>query len=134
MTSANDDLVVVDASVVVDLLVGPDPGLALALPNSRWHAPAHLDVEVVHALRGLMLGRHISRPRAVDALRDYADLAITRWPLDHASRHRCLQLGDNLTAYDAGYVALAEGLSSPLITRDRGLATVADRYVTTLTL
>ncbi len=124
-------MIVIDASVMVDLLVGPDPDLERDVPSDAWHAPAHLDVEVVHALRGLILGRHIGRPRAMDALRDYADLAITRWPLDDALRRRCLHLADNLTAYDAGYVALAEGLDCSIVTRDRGLATAAGRYVTT---
>lgn len=123
-------MIVIDASVV-DLLVGPDLALEHELPDDPWHAPAHLDVEVVHALHGLVLGRHLSRPRAEDALQDYTDLAITRWPLDDGLRRRCLQLADNLTAYDAGYVALAEGLGCSMVTRDRGLAANAARYVHT---
>lgn len=124
-------MIVIDASVVVDLLVGPDLDLQHHVPNDPWHAPAHLDVEVVHALRGLVLGRHIGRPRAMDALVDYAGLAITRWPMDDIQRLRCLELADNLTAYDAGYVALSEGLGCALVTRDHGLATTAERFVST---
>ncbi|WP_122263828.1 type II toxin-antitoxin system VapC family toxin [Ornithinimicrobium cerasi] len=122
---------VIDASVLVDLLTGflaPE-----ALPDAaagQWHAPAHVDVEVLHALRGLVLGGHLSISRARDALRDLDDLQMQRWPLRHSLALRALDLGSTLTAYDAAYVVLAEGIDAPLITRDgrlaRGAAPVSD--------
>jgi predicted nucleic acid-binding protein len=39
-----------------------------------------------------------------------------------ALRLRAFSLRDNLTAYDAAYVALAEALRCPLVTRDAQLA------------
>lgn len=85
-------------------------------------APGLLDYEVLSAVRGLNLGGHLTDTRAAEALADYADLAIDKVPLapDHvplawAMRHR-------LTAYDATYVALAQSLGVPLLTRDRRLA------------
>ncbi|MDO5628956.1 MAG: type II toxin-antitoxin system VapC family toxin [Mobilicoccus sp.] len=120
------DSIVIDASVVVDVLTGVH---VADLPDGSWHAPAHLDVEVVHALRGLVLGGHLTRPRAVDALQDYTDLGVTIWPVDAVMRYRCFTLMDSLTAYDAAYVALAEGLDVPLITRDRRLAATASRLI-----
>lgn len=117
---------VIDASVVVDLLVGPDRAEVLdALPKGAWHAPSLLDVEVVSALRGLVLGGHLSRPRAYDALGDFDDLGFTRWPVDSAVRTRLLDLADNLSAYDATYVVLGQALDAPLLTRDRRLAAAA---------
>lgn len=38
---------------------------------------------------------------------------------------RIWELRNNLTAYDAAYVALAEALEAPLLTRDRRLAAAA---------
>lgn len=122
MTVVSGD-VVLDASVVVDLLVAPDRReVAAALGSSAWHAPTHLDVEVVSALRGLVLGRHLSAERAVDALQDFADLEITRWAPDLAVTRRIFALRDRLTAYDAAYLVCAEGIDAPLATRDHRLA------------
>jgi predicted nucleic acid-binding protein len=121
---------VLDCSVVTDLLVGNETRtLAASLPTGDWHAPSHLDIEVASALRGLVLGRHLGRPRATDALTDFSALEIKRWHPDGAFLVRVLQLGNTMTAYDAGYVVCAEGLSVPLVTRDRRLARAAARYV-----
>lgn len=41
------------------------------------------------------------------ALAAYADLGLQRWPFDSAMRLKIWDLIDNVTAYDAAYVALA---------------------------
>lgn len=69
------------------------------------HAPALLDYEIVSALRSLTLAGQVSTARAEDAL-----------------RRRAFQLRDSVSAYDAAYVALAEALGCPLLTRDARLA------------
>lgn len=118
--------IVIDASVVVDLLAGPAPEVLLAsVIDEEWHAPQHVDAEVVHALRGLVLGGHLSQHRARDALSDLHDLQLHRWPFDLPLALRALDLAHNVTAYDAAYLALAEALGVPLITRDRRLARAA---------
>lgn len=122
---------VIDASVLVDLLTGVlKPTELPEVTSGQWHAPAHLDVEVLHALRGLVRGDHLSVSRAWDALRDLDDLQVQRWPLNRPFALRALDLGASLTAYDAAYVVLAEGLDAPLVTRDgqlaRGAAPVTD--------
>ena len=86
------------------------------------HAPTLLDFEVVSALRGLTLRRHLTVARAEDALRDFEDLPLHRWAYSAPLRLRAFSLRDTLTADDAAYVALAEALDCPLVTRDARLA------------
>ena len=81
------------------------------------YAPYVLDGEVISALLGLMRGQRISEQQADDALSSYSAFPVDRqdvlplWP-------RLKSLHDNLSAYDAQYVALAEALHVPLITAD----------------
>jgi predicted nucleic acid-binding protein len=49
---------------------------------------------------------------------------LQRYPHDFLLP-RVWELRNNLTAYDAVYVALAEALDAPLLTRDRRLAGAA---------
>jgi len=117
-------VIVVDSAAVVDALtVAPgSEDLRAELTAEELHAPTLLDFEIVSALRGLTLGGQLSASRAQDALTDFDDLAIQRWPSGSALRLRAFSLRDNLTAYDAAYVALAEALGCPLVTRDARLA------------
>jgi predicted nucleic acid-binding protein len=55
-------------------------------------------------------------------LTDFEDLPVQRWPFGDGLRRRAFQLRDNVPAYDAAYVALAEALECPLLTRDSRLA------------
>lgn len=117
-------MIVLDCAAVVDALTGA-PGseqLRAVLEAEELNAPALLDVEVVSALRGLVLAGHLSVPRAYDALTDYEDLPVRRWGSVDALRRRAFALRANLSAYDAAYVALAESLRCPLVTRDARLA------------
>lgn len=116
-------MIVVDASAVVDALTASEDtdGLRVRLGAEEMHAPMLIDFEVVAALRGLTLGRHLSVPRATDALTDFEDLTIQRWPSADALRRRAFSLRDRLSAYDAAYVVLAEALGCPLVTRDERL-------------
>jgi len=59
--------------------------------------------------------------RGKEALRDLTDFPIIRYPHDMLL-FRVWELRNNLTANDAVYVALAEALSAPLLTRDARLA------------
>ncbi len=53
---------------------------------------------------------------------DFDDLEVRRWPSGDSLRRRAFQLRDDVSAYDAAYVALAEALDCPLVTRDIRLA------------
>jgi len=80
-----------------------------------------IDLEVVSVWRGLARGGHLDARRVGQALDDLQDLPIQR--VGHTPfLIRCWELRDNLTIYDAAYVALAEALQAPLLTGDRRLA------------
>ncbi len=127
-------MIVVDAAAVVDALTMVEGSEALReeLAGEDLHAPALLDFEVVAAVRGLVLGNRLSVARARDALADFESLPIERWPSAAALRERAFGLRDNLSAYDAAYVALAEALDCPLLTRDARLARSAGHDVEVL--
>jgi predicted nucleic acid-binding protein len=117
-------LIVVDAAAVVDALTGLSDAEELRerLSFEELNAPTVLDYEVVSSLRGLTLGKLLSTARAEDLLTDFEDLPVRRWPFADTLRRRVFQLRDNISAYDAAYVALAEALDCPLVTRDARLA------------
>ena len=117
-------MMVLDASVVVDLLLRANADALeerLLAPQESWHAPYLLDLEVASALRRHTLAGAINHARGRQALIDFADMGITRYAhLDLLPR--IWQLRGSVTAYDGAYVALAEALEAPLLTRDRRLA------------
>jgi predicted nucleic acid-binding protein len=117
-------MIVVDCAALVDALTAVEGSEQLRdnLSRHELHAPSLIDFEVVSALRGLTLGGQLSADRAVDVLSDLDDLRLERWPPADQLRRRAFQLRHNLTAYDAAYVALAEALDCPLVTRDVRLA------------
>lgn len=122
-------MIVVDCSVVADLLLRPTT-LDAPDPDDVWLAPSVLDTELVSAVRGHLLGRRLSPEQAAAALDDYTDLTIDIWPVDAALRRRMLSLAHTVSAYDAAYVALAEATGAPLVTRDRRLAAASPSGVT----
>ncbi len=116
---------VLDASVMLDLLLGTAAGRALQRrildERPSLHAPHLLDVEVAHVLRRYERSGELTAARGRAALEDLGQLSLTRYP--HVLLlSRIWELRSNLTGYDATYVALAELLSAPLVTRDRRLA------------
>lgn len=121
---------VIDASALIDALVGTEQvAIQEMIAGRPLVAPAHVDAEVLSGLRGLTLGGHLSRTRCLDALTDLRDLPLERWPLDDGLLRRAFDFAANLTSYDALYVALAEALDAPLLTRDARLARTARRWV-----
>lgn len=117
-------MIVVDCAALVDALTGVADGGRLRdrLSTEDLHAPALLDHEVVSALRGLVRRGALSPERATDVLADFDDLSVERWAAGDALRRRAWSLRENVSAYDAAYVALAEALAFPLVIRDARLA------------
>lgn len=115
-------MIVVDASAMVEALVGASPtDELLAALEGDIHAPTLLDVEVMSALRGLELGTMLSPAQAAEALDTYWSFSIQRYEA-RLLRHRVWHLRHQFTSYDAQYIALAEALDAPLYTCDRKLA------------
>lgn len=121
-------MIVVDASVVLDLLLNTPASAAvrrrLFRTGETIHAPYLLDIEVLQVIRRFWLARSIDESRAAEAIEDYLDLSIERYPHELLVA-RIWELRQNLTAYDASYIALAELLRAPLLTADRRLAKAA---------
>lgn len=113
-------MIVVDASAIVDLLVG-----ALAFDrfdNEELAVPHLIDSEVVNVLRGLVRNGALTAEEGDVAFEGFTQLALTRYPADWL-RPRMWELRNNLSAYDATYVALAEMLgATALVTTDAQLA------------
>lgn len=93
---------------------------ALRSDSVVW-APVLLDAEVVSGLRQWWLAGVLSEDRFRRAVDDLRRLPIVRRPMIGLMR-RAFELRDNVTPYDAAYVALAEGLGCTLVTGDRRLA------------
>jgi len=115
-------MVVVDASALVEVLTAGAASDALyaRLRGEELHAPHVVDLEVTHALRRLDRTRALETSRCSQALLFLRAMSLFREPHEPLLE-RCWELRANLTAYDAAYVALAEALEAPLITRDARL-------------
>ena len=117
-------MIVVDASVLAPAL--GDDGVDGDEARSRLRgetlaAPELIDLEVCSVLRRLLLGGRLDRRRADLALADLSALPLRR--VSHrVLLPRCWSLRDNLTTYDASYVALAEQLGALLVTADTRLS------------
>lgn len=120
-------MIVVDASALLEFLLQTPLGrrveVRLFRDQDEFHAPHLVDVEVVQGLRRLVRTGEVSSGRADEAIADLADLDLHRHPhLDLLAR--AWKLRDNLSAYDAMYVALAEAIGAAMVTCDGPLARV----------
>jgi predicted nucleic acid-binding protein len=123
-------VIVVDASALIEALLRTSSAEAVEerLFGETLHAPHLLDVEVTQVVRRYAIAGEVGAERGRAALTDLVEFPIRRYPHDFLLP-RVWELRNNLSAYDAIYVALAEALDAPLLTCDRRLATAARRYV-----
>ena len=119
-------MIVVDASAAVTMFLNLEPSAArvrerLGQAAEEVHIPHLFDVEVLHALRRYSLRGDLSGEQSRLILSLLHEMNAVRYP--HAPlAARIWELREILTAYDAAYVALAETLEAPLITRDERLS------------
>lgn len=115
---------VIDSSTVVSALI--DDG-----PEGRWaeglllegplHAPDLMPFEAASVLRRLGFAGRISADVASLAHRNLVSLPVVLVPYE-AVADRAWELRENVTVFDAAYVAVAEVIRAPLATLDRKLA------------
>lgn len=116
-------MIVVDASVVVAALAdaGPIGRWAEAVLESDYlAAPHHMPVEVANALHRLVLTGAITRDSAALSHRDLSRIRVELIPYGSVEA-RAWDLRENLTLYDAWYVALAEAVGCEMATLDARL-------------
>ncbi len=116
-------MLVVDASVLV-VALGDDGSAGMLarkrLAGERLTAPELIDLEVVSVLRRQVACGRFPPARARQAIADLRMMPLLRSP--HAPLlERCWELRENVTVYDAAYVALAEVLGAVLLTADQRL-------------
>lgn len=118
-------MIVVDASVVIEFVVGGKVGRKveehLLRERGQIHTPALLDVEVLQVLRRMVRSGSLTDNHGGSLVEILGATPITRHAMDPLLP-RIWALRENLTAYDAAYVALAEALGCPLITLDQKIA------------
>ena len=128
MSAVADQVYVVDASVIVDLVLGGSARTAIAerLSDVVLHAPAHLDAEVLSAIGRIHRAGNLTAREAGERLEDAAEMPVTRHLLDPlvpgAWRRR-----QRLRLMDALYVELASTLHVPLLTTDAALGRATRR-------
>jgi predicted nucleic acid-binding protein len=118
-------VIVLDASTAIDLLLNIEPRARMIrarLGNGETlHAPHLIDAEVFSAVRHLVRRRTVLEERGRLALDDLRTLRLTRYPILPLIG-RMWAIRENMSGFDAAYVALAEALDAPLVTTDRRLA------------
>lgn len=115
---------VVDAGVLIEALAIESSGGPVGQRLSSavtFHAPCHLCAEFTNGVRRLELQGIIAPDRAEGAINDFLALPITQHRFKPLL-HRVWALRNNLSSYDAGYVAVAENLGEALFTTDERLA------------
>jgi predicted nucleic acid-binding protein len=116
-------MIVVDASAAVELLAADDEPRRFAVATrlssgEAMYAPGHFDAEVISALRGVAWRNSVVQQTGPGLLSRLHRMPVRRERLSEATMQRVWQLRENMTPYDAGYVALAEQLGASLVTCD----------------
>jgi predicted nucleic acid-binding protein len=113
-------MIVLDASAAISALMNAGAARQ-TLAGEQLHAPHLIDTEVLSGLRRQAAHGTCTPEEAWSMLCVWQELGLTRYPTV-AMLDRVWELRENLSAYDASYVALAESLDCPLVTADRRLS------------
>jgi predicted nucleic acid-binding protein len=116
-------MLVVDTSAMVHVLLRrpANPRLLDRIASDEICAPHLIDLEFLHTLRRHVRRNAITLDQAADSRRDFAAMPLIRYA--HSGIvNRIWELRDNLTAYDAAYIALAETIGCTLVTSDAKLS------------
>ena len=118
-------MIVLDASAIVELLLDTTAGRRVAIliddPALAIHVPHLADVETISVLRWFAREHVIEDDEADSAIADLLALDLQRHSHE-GLLERAWAMRQNVTAYDAVYIALAEALDATLVTCDRRLA------------
>ncbi len=118
----SDDVFVIDASALVDLVLGEAVSVAVQsrVDGAVLHAPSHLDAEVLSGLGRLHRAGRLSAAFVSRRLDVVAAAPIVRHGV-HGLLHGAWRRRSRLRLADALYVELADQLGVPLLTTDRAL-------------
>jgi predicted nucleic acid-binding protein len=113
-------VIVVDASAALTALLNDGPARQI-LGAQGLHAPHLIDSELASALRRQVHMNSVTADDGWQALDAWRRIGVTRYPI-FGLLQRIWELRDNVSAYDASYVAVAESLGCALVTADRRLS------------
>jgi predicted nucleic acid-binding protein len=112
-------MIVIDASAALAGLLNDGHARSL-LTAERLHTPHLIDSEIASGLRRQVQRDQVSESDGWNALSTWRSLAVSRYPV-YGLFERIWEVRDNMSAYDAAYVALAEALDCALVTADSRL-------------
>ncbi|MGR6965334.1 type II toxin-antitoxin system VapC family toxin [Geodermatophilus sp. URMC 61] len=115
-------MIVLDASAAVSALLNAGEARR-SLADEAAHVPHLIDAEIAHALRRQVLSRSLGADDGWAALDTWRRLGVVRHPMG-GLLDRVWELRENVSAYDASYLALAEALGCALLTADGRLSRV----------
>jgi predicted nucleic acid-binding protein len=126
-------MIVADASALVEALIASTKAEKVAgtLYGQQVHAPDLIAFEILSAIRRRMRGGRLTPAEAIAAMRAYETIEhqLELWPLLEVMTERSVELRDNVSSYDATYVALAEILNCPLVTADARLGRAVEDLI-----
>ncbi|HEX3616263.1 MAG TPA: type II toxin-antitoxin system VapC family toxin [Solirubrobacteraceae bacterium] len=126
-------MIVLDATATVEMLIDSSKGQEVQgwYMSEQSHAPELISYEVLSAIRGRVRGKHLSSDEALVAMLDFASVEenLELWPLLDHMTERAIQLRENVSAYDATYVALAQMMPCRLVTADARLGLAVDDLI-----